>query len=275
MSTSTLLFSSSCNIINPAEPVPAYVHVDYILVSTSSPSQGSASSRITDSWVFVDGTLLGVFENPATVPALYAGTHQLTIRPGILIDGISSTRTFYPFYNSFDTTVNFESEKTVSVRPVVSYTSSVNFVVIEDFDGTGNNFTVTPGSDTTLTDTLLANGLEGRCGAVHLDAAHPLFGCTSIDSFPLPLGAPVYAELNYMCENEFTVGLISYTTTGSYTSDIVTFRPSDTWKKVYVSLGPYITGTTNDLRYRIYLKAVKSPSLATPSLYFDNIKVLY
>ncbi len=263
----------SCNIINPAEPVPAYVHVGSIALSTTS-AQGSNSNKIVDSWVYVDGNIVGIYEMPATLPVLSAGSHNLTIRPGILINGIAATRTAYPFYTGYDTTVNFESAKTISVSPKVTYTSSTRFLQNEDFDQAGLSLKKFSGSDTMLVvDTLTANRFEGNCGAVFLDAAHDFFMCSSIDSFPLPLGTPAYIELNYMGDNEFTAGLITYTASAAFATDIVTFKATGTWRKEYINLTPFIT-SASAFAYKIYLKATKSSTLTNASIYFDNIKVV-
>ena len=104
-------FVSSCNIINPAEPVPAYLHVDSFSVKTDPLTQGSSSHRIVDAWVFVDGNIVGAFEMPVNVPVLSAGMHKVTVRPGILVNGIAATRSIYPFYSGYDTVMNLESAK--------------------------------------------------------------------------------------------------------------------------------------------------------------------
>ncbi len=274
--TACSLVAFSCNIINPAEPVPAYVHIDSISLTTDEPTQGTSSSKIVDAWVSVDGTTMGIFELPSTFPVLTAGTHILTIRPGILINGIAATRTAYPFYHSYDTTVNFESGKTIVAVPAVTYTSSTRFVQKEDFDQPGGviTFMKSPGSDTSFViDTLSADSFEGNSGAVYLDGSHDFFIASSIDSFYLSLGSYSFVELNYRGGNEFTVGLITYTISGSYNTDIVAFKSTDTWKKEYVNLTPFITSITA-FAYKIYIKAAKSATLTNSSIYFDNIKVV-
>src|SRR5438105_1721055 len=152
----------SCNIINPAEPIPAYVHIDSISLSTTS-LQGSSSNKIVDAWVYVDGSLIGTYEMPVTCPVLSSGSHKLTIRPGVLVDGVAATRTIYPFYTGYDTVVNFESQKIITPVPKVTYSAAAHLSHIEDFDQAGTNIVKVPGSDTTIIDTLITNRLEGKC----------------------------------------------------------------------------------------------------------------
>ena len=90
-------FFSSCNVINPATPVPSYIRVNSIKLYTDYSTQGSNSNAITDAWVFVDEQVIGVFQMPVNVPILYSGSHTVTIQAGVIVDGIAATRINYPF----------------------------------------------------------------------------------------------------------------------------------------------------------------------------------
>jgi hypothetical protein len=271
---SAILFSgTSCNIINPSEPVPAYVQIDSVLFAADSVSQGSSSTHIIDAWADVDGTLNGTYELPSTFPVLTTGTHRLTIRPGILIDGIASARTDYPFYAAYDTTVNFQPGQILHIVPSSKYYTNVH-IDLEDFDRAGTNLVKYPGSDTTITPVHDQHSFEGKSGVVYLDQTHQFFECAWKDSVELPLNSPSYMELNYMCTNEFVVGLLIYTPGYLLSGDIVTFRASETWKKVYVNLSGLVTSYPNAAGFKIFIKATKSTELTNAVLYFDNIKVL-
>ena len=88
LSLLVLSILGSCNIYNPAEPVPAYIHVDNIKVKgadTTATGQGTNSSKISDAWIYIDDQLIGCFEMPCTVPVISEGNHALRIRTGIKI----------------------------------------------------------------------------------------------------------------------------------------------------------------------------------------------
>ena len=89
----------SCEDFEGEQTIPAYLKIDSIALKIVSPSQGSASSKITDAWVYIDEQLIGAFELPATIPLLYTGKHRLTIIPGIRMDGMVQLRAYYPLYN--------------------------------------------------------------------------------------------------------------------------------------------------------------------------------
>ncbi|MCK6650821.1 MAG: hypothetical protein L6Q66_14285 [Bacteroidia bacterium] len=148
----------SCNIINPAEPIPSYIRINGISLTTVA-GQGSNSSKITDAWVYVDEQLVGCFELPVTIPILKEGVHQLKIRGGIKVNGISATRSPYPFYDSYTQTISFNKGEVQTISPVVKYLSSADFTCMEDFEAsTGTILYNSPsGTDTTLAVTTLTS----------------------------------------------------------------------------------------------------------------------
>ncbi len=275
-----LIALTSCEIINPAEDVPSYIHVDSFSVYSDLESQGSSSASVTDVWVSVDGKSLGAYELPATFPVLASGNHRVLLSPGILVNGIATTRNSYPFYTSFDSTVNLESAKTTTLNPKITYADYAEFApapVGEDFDHSSISLEDTSiGSNVHLVDTNNTNGFEGDYGYAYLDGSHSYFKCASITSFTLPGGGSyVYAELNYKCTTEFTFGLIANTTSNVQVQDIITIRPSSTWKKIYIYLTPTVSSITDATGWKIYMHATKSDAVSSAELSVDNIKIVY
>jgi hypothetical protein len=270
-----ILLLTSCEIINPAENVPSYIHIDSFTVTSDNETQGSSSSNIRDVWVTINGQDLGVHELPATLPVIASGNQSIILSGGIFINGISATRTPYPFYTHYETTLNLEKAKILTLNPTITYASFANFEQKEDFDHPSISFDTTASSDTTLQKVEDSNSLEGQYGYVYLDASHPRFECASNPEFLLPGGGvPVYVELNYKCNNEFVVGTIANNGANVYVNDIITIRASDVWKKLYVNLTPVASSISN-ADWKIFIRAIKSESLSTAQLYFDNIKVIH
>ena len=87
---SIVIILPSCSIIEPAAPSPTYIQIDTILLNSVQSVSGSSSHKITDAWVIVDGEYLGTFPVPGKFPIADGGTHSITIRAGIMEDGISS-----------------------------------------------------------------------------------------------------------------------------------------------------------------------------------------
>ncbi len=273
-----LMMMCSCNIINPPETIPAYIEVDSFSVYTKSDgSQGSSSSNIADVWVTVDGNFLSGYQLGTKVPVLYNGTHDVTLRAGILLNGIDGTRVPYGVFQPFDTTINLIAGQIHKIIPRVTYYSYTHFPLIEDFDHSSFFFKADSTSDTTLTIVTDTNSIDHNSGGVFLDGNHPFFECTTIDSFNLPGGTvPTYIELNYKCNNEFTVGVSANTQLGPITAyDLLNIRSTDVWKKIYINLTPIVLQAQHAIDWRIYIKATKADGQTTASLYFDNIKLVY
>ncbi|MCB0738933.1 MAG: hypothetical protein KDC92_15600, partial [Bacteroidetes bacterium] len=57
----------SCDIINPKEPIPAYVYLDTSFVETDYANQGTNNHRIYDCWITYESNLIGAFSLPALV----------------------------------------------------------------------------------------------------------------------------------------------------------------------------------------------------------------
>jgi len=270
----SILTLSSCELINPDEPIPAYIACDSVLFQVSSSTQGSNSSAISDMWVYVDGVILGTFEFPAHVPALVEGSHTITVKPGIMVNGISSSRAAYEHYSPYDTTIFFEKEKTHTIHPRSTYKSNAFFLQLEDFEQSGLTFSKAVGSDTTLNIISDQNAFEGRSGSVYLDTAHSYFEYYSTLPFPASQGNLVYCELNYKCDQEFLVGLIAVVGTQQFKEGILTIRSSADWNKIYINLTDIVNLYPTASGFKLIISAALPVSKISSSIYLDNIKVI-
>ncbi|CAN5599140.1 hypothetical protein BH11BAC1_BH11BAC1_25950 [soil metagenome] len=264
---------SSCNLINPAEEIPAYIEVDSIGVYTDLLTQGSASSNIVDAWVTVDGEFLCGYNLGTKVPVLYNGIHTVTIRAGILLNGIEGTRVPYAVFSSFDTLIDLKPGVIHKLIPRVTYLSSTVFPLDENFNNTSLFFS-TPVTSAAIT--VETNGYEGDCGLVVMDAISTTFECTTTDSFDLPGGLkPTYIEIDYKCNTDFSVGVKANTTLGPLDFPVLGIRSTDTWKKIYVNLTSITSQATQATDWKIYIKSSLAPGATTDTLRFDNIKLVY
>ena len=98
-------------------------------------NQGSPTNAIVDSWVFVDGNSLGVFEMPIEVPVLDLdenGVSEIVIFAGVRNNGIKSDAIIYPFYERLNFEFDFEELAKKELDLTFEYDENTIFEVIED-----------------------------------------------------------------------------------------------------------------------------------------------
>ncbi|GAB4140700.1 MAG: hypothetical protein Fur0041_15900 [Bacteroidia bacterium] len=264
---------AGCSVLDPAEEVPSYIKIDAINLNIVNPNvQGSGSHKITDAWIYIDGTLIGAFELPCKFPVLAEGAHSLIVRAGIKMNGTSTTRAMYPFYRGYEETVSLTRGQVTQVNPTVEYFSGTNFLWLENFENQGISIDdITGANFPGILDTIGApEAFEGHSGVVHLNADTFNFICRSSVPYSFAGGSDVYLELNYRCNNPFTIGIYSNTT---QFIPWVTINASYGWNKIYVRLTDAMASNPN-INYNVYFAMQKLDDVLEPYLYIDNIKLL-
>ncbi|MFO8087325.1 MAG: hypothetical protein R6T91_05885 [Bacteroidales bacterium] len=268
-----------CEIIDPEEPVPGYLYIEDIQTTTQS-GEGTAEQNFSDAWVYIDQDLLGAFELPALVPVLEEGNHTVTIKPGIKLNGISSTRAAYPFVKQYETTVDFQPEKIDTLNLTASYLDGLSFpwntAGQEDFEQGGVSLDSTTNSDAQIIRQ--SNDVfEGNSsGLIHLDSAGMQFEIMSITEFAYPgQNKPTFLELHYKADNSFAIGLKLYSITGRIEMNpILIVNPRNTWNKIYINLTPTLTRENQTYKYQIYFSGNVNEEIDEANIYLDNIKLV-
>lgn len=251
------------------EDIPSYVHIPAFEVFTTAPEQGSTSHKITDAWVYVNDEIQGIYELPVTLPLLAQGTTKITFSPGIMSNGISTTRVQYPFYTDTIMYVDLVAGETDTVRPAVTYRSSRFFELNEDFEN-GNEFN----NIQRITDPSLS--FEGNaCGKFNIDATRitrvittSKFEVNQID------GVVLFMELNYKSSHLISAGIIAETDNqGTVVINKVSIPPQADWNKIYLNFTPEINGTLAN-RFQFFLEVNASGSTDNVEIYIDNVKIL-
>ena len=262
------------------DKIPSYLEIPSVSVSTTA-VQGAPTSNITDVWVSVNDELLGVWELPARIPALYEGNVVVRVVPAIKRNGMYDDRLRYPFYKPFITSVTLNKNASVAIQPVVEHLDATTFW-IESFDDPGTLLNLSPASDTTLQrltpaadpDIVLDNS---PCGAFILDQEHRYIRVYTDEDFQVT-GGPVFLELDYRSDIQFTVG-VQYLFNGIATANPYVYVAPTTlsaggtqWKKIYIDLSPVFNTVVS--QRDIFLEARLPDGVSTAAVYFDNIKLL-
>lgn len=280
-----LAFLEACSVIDPPIQIPSYIHIDSIHVSTNYPTQGTASSNITDAWVYVNDQYLGTFPLPATFPVLSQGINTVSVDAGIEISGISANRGQYPFYGQFTQNATLTRGQKITISPTVTYLPTSVLVWKEDFDEPSTTFQNGQNGGSPVPfqklqkSPLVFQGLaSGMAIMDSIPQGKDFFEQWSSNAFVLPAdGSPVYLELNYLCNNSFTVGLYTSADTTA-PIPVINMNPCtqlirSQWRKIYINLTPALQAV-NAPPYYIYFYMDQDAGVAVPALYIDNVKLL-
>lgn len=266
------------------DTTPCWVTIPSIELETDEVLEGANSQGISDAWVYMDGTALGVFELPARIPVLAEGTHKFQIFAGIKNNGISATRVKYPFYDDYETELTLTKGSEITINPVVHYKTNLVFELKEDFEDTGIEFDAEAYSDTPMvfidkTDYPEIVEYGQRCGGIFLTQTDSLFKAITSTYLDLPRNEDVYIEFDYLNNNAISMGVIAQNSVDyNEHTPLVQMNAQDEtewkWKKIYIDLTEDVSYEIYATSYEIYLLAVIHSDLTEAKIYLDNIKVI-
>ena len=281
----------SCEIFDPEEEVPSYIHIEAIDLTVKNPNQeGSASQAITDAWVFYNDELIGAFELPTTFPILAEGSGNLQIFPGIKNNGIASTRAVYPFYSTYELNsgdFNLERGKVTNIdpNPVVNYAPDLDFAMNLGMEFQSEiPFEAHSSSDTGFVlEDVPELVFEGKGSAkIALDETNTFFRVLTLEKLNLPQGGvTVYLEMDYKNTVNFGVGLRINSNLGfAYDNPIVGLNPSEAddgtfeWNKIYIDLTGIVSFDPNAETFQLYFEGSNN-GRGQDEIFIDNLKIIH
>lgn len=267
-----LFFLISCKKDKFKAPESAFLVVDNIQLKTIS-GQGSSSHKITDMWYYVNDKFQGVFPVGKVMPIVASGNTEITLLAGIKNNGISATRVPYQMLKSITINQNFESGKTYTINPEFEYNSSAFFYYSDNFEPGGSFFVSNGATDYTNTASFDPSKSFEGLGSIYMTMSDskPTAEMLQAQPYFLPSGGEtVYLELNYRCNQPFTVGVIGG---GSDRRPALTVNSSSEWNKIYVQLTSVISAQPTYPSYQVFIHADKEVS--SPEIYIDNVKLIY
>jgi hypothetical protein len=279
------LLISSCGLVNEDEVfVPAYLAVpSFTFETTPGGSQGANSEAFNDVWISDAGILLGTIGTPAILPIQKRGSTEIRIDAGISNTGQANSRNIYPFIASFVQIRDLKPGVIDTIRPVFKYIPATGFKFIEDFDRISRTFEINT-TEYQKGDTIYpvndANSWQpdNFCGKIELAPGHLRTQLVSKDEYLLEgFGTPTYLEIDYKSNLPMDIGYYYFNpATGNASSSqsvILTF-PTNTWKKLYIDLTNEVSSRKAGSKFVIYI-GLGNPSNVTPSVYIDNVKLVY
>ena len=274
------LMLTGCYKFDGDQTIPSYLKIDSVLLNTYYPDQGANSNAIKDVWVYVNDQQIGAFELPAMFPVLAIGNQKLEIRPGIKVNGISSTRAPYPFYKPIIYSGFLFTPDSITnvVYPTTEYYPNINFLWMEDFESTGISLTESSSSDTSIVRTQMSNNLDAESrysGFISLTTEARVYAASSSNSYPIPVqGSPTLLEVDFKTDNFINVGIIVQENSTFIKIPLVILNHSDVWNKIYVNLGPNLSLYPQATDFKVFFESVLENDLSSASIYLDNIKLI-
>lgn len=246
------LFFASCNLINPKEEVPTYLHLEpFIFTNADSSFTGSSFYNIPSAKVYIDDQPVGTFDLPCTVPVMTKKTGSVLIVPAVTNQGLKSMVFAYPFYKSDTVTLQYNPGKIQNYTPKTRYSpdlTSTSFRFKINFEE-GLLFKNLSGSTNIALESDPAKVIEGKySGALYLDQSKKTSESISTNYFGY-LANQTYLEVDYRCNIPFQIGMQAEDASGSTIGEYLAgFYPKETRNKVYIDLSTFMN------KYRTYTK---------------------
>ncbi len=285
------LLTTGCYKFSGTQTIPAYISISGVYIDTDYPLQGTSSSNVSDVWIYVDDKLIGVFEIDkedslgAVIPVLAEGKHKLEIRPGIKLNGISSTRVPYIFYKpiiyeKFDFIPGTKVQELGKLK--TEYYPNVEFVWMEDFEDADISIKETTWSDTIIERTMPENNPiaflspnSRYSGEINITTEKPQYAGTTHNSFAVPKpGTIVMLEMNFKTTNYLVVGLLIRDAYEVKSVDLVILNHSSIWKKIYINLGSNLSLYPKAIDYKVILKSGLESDRTSSQVLIDNFKII-
>ena len=285
------LLVSSCSKDYTAQK-PVYISIPDIEVQTNYLEKGTAHSKITSVWMYINGEHQGTYELPCTVPVLLPeGTADITLYPGINLNGTSSARAVYEAYEQINlqythtasATANADTFEIPDAQRITSYTETAEVIILENFDDAGTNFEKTPEGNAGVVEAPKSEAFtypsedNGKAGVLYTTNAKRLAEVASVKTYNLPAGGRnVYLELTYKCNQPFRVGVIAnYGSSTPQKQVTAQVNTKESWNKIYVNLVTELTSLSGADNYKIFIGSQHATDQDTGWVYLDNLKLVY
>lgn len=275
-----ILFTQSCEIINPKEGIPSYIKIDTLV------HQGLYPNGFSCAFLYVDYQLIGAFEIPRTIPVLASDSSIVTIRPGINKNGATYSRAEYEMAQAYETKVFLEPTKTTTINPSTIDKEKIEIPWNENFETSAISMQA---KDTLSPQIEIVRqtrpGNTGYVGAIKIapsDTLSDIFEYEYYDSMPIYFqGVASYLEFSYKSNEPFEVRLNAYKIQTSQLHDktiMYVFASPDEWNRIYIDFSTIVTDLGTGVFYKPYFRIRRSGNLDaqdTINVCFDDLRIVY
>ena len=266
------LFLPSCDTFEGESEAPSYIQIDSVSFVSNQSTEGTANQQISDVWFNIEGNRIGAFEMPTRFPVIAEGKKNVTMYAGILKNGIHIFREIYPFFEPIKEEITFKGTEIIKTNPSFKYKDNLEFW-IEDFEDPGLKFHTI--SDVNYLNQIIdSRNPINRLGHVLLPDTAKAFQFFTKNKFKLSF-FPIYMEMEYKCDQDFSIGILVEKIDGSYESvrPFSIIKKTDKWNKLYINLAEQFSLNSEAISYEVYFFFSKENPLPL-NFYFDNIKII-
>ena len=279
------MFMTSCK---PDEGgIPSFIEVTAFKVEDTpgnsvSRYEGCFTSNINTVEITVENStesnLIGVFELPCRVPVLCEGEYDVVLKPAIKLNGISGTRSSYPFYtDAVVKKVNFVPDSVITLdTQAVHYTNYTRFAweeycenwVVNPFLPVGDTAVhIVKDKDTVRSD--------AGCAAIYMSPSQDSLVFTLKDSCIVNINDALILEMDYWTNVPLEIGMQSKYSSGSTeaTYYAISLYPNQGWQKIYIQLGRLWSNAFNYYNTFKLVFRVTNPDGIEAKTYMDNFKL--
>lgn len=263
---------------------PSWIYVDvWTLEDNPSLDEGELTANFTDAWVYIDDKLIGVFEVPFKIPILRSGASTIKLYPTILNNGISATKSQYPFVEPYTIQADLVQNEILHIQPVTRYYSNCQFTIL-DFEDANLGFEDSPSSQANIiasNDPAVLESFNGNAfGRVTLTSS--LFNWISSTNLSQVLpkgGAPVYLEIDYHNTAPVVTGVLAIDGSSVAQNPNVQLNAQEAgaavWKKIYIELKTIVSGSPTADFFEHSFEAQLPVGMSEAQINLDNIKIIH
>lgn len=287
-SIAALLLCLSCNKFEGDQTVPAFISIDNVVVANDPHNSiSNYSGCFTSNIDAVQITLrnsqenhqLGTYQLPCRFPVLRHGDFTISVQPVIKMNGISATRSNYPFYRDINLkNCTLTPDSCLQLGTLTTYYDSVGF-----FRKVWEEYFEPEIPTLSLPDTIVFRvsspdtvRSDRGCGAVYLAPDQKAKTFISNEEFTVNNKNALFLELDYWTNVPLSVGLCSRTSLNSKyeTYYAIKLNPNfdKGWNKIYIQLGKLWSQYNFYKQFHIAFQAMNENGIEG-KVYIDNIKL--
>jgi hypothetical protein len=273
---SILLFSCTKN-----NPDPSWISIDsWNLVANKTNKEGELSHNFSNAFIEIDDETIGFFELPIKLPILKSGEHKIKIYPVVLNNGISASKTIYPFCEPYIIDIVLKQNETLQITPQTSYYTDCKYW-IEDFEDAGIKIKSEDGYEGLLSTGNNSKYIKygNNYGQVVVTKDQPIWQGKTTTNSTLPQGKNIYLEIDYLNSNNLLTGVyVSNSNEIKYNANVSINAQNKSnlkWKKIYIDLRQMVSYSTAGSIFEQYFNVTNESNTDTNFVLIDNIKLIY